>query len=183
MQIFGNVNTANKFFVYLDEGGIAWTSSFSTAKRYIESPQYKDWYNKPLYCTNEDAVRGYDGKIYLKSKCPEDPNIVKVYDNKNRFVIDAEKYIQDNINDVLKENDVKSFEYLYTFKDSKVKEMKKFCKDVCDYRDAMMLFLNKIIKKHSKVLEIKEELVDLSDVYTEFMNNLPKFREKTEENE
>lgn len=180
MQIFGDIKTSNKFFVYLDEGGLIWTSSFKTAERYISNPRYKDWYNKPLYCTNEDIVKGYDGKLYVKSQCPTDPNAVIVYDNYKLFVENAKRYIKGSFDDVITESPFDSALDAYTYTTSKIKEYKQLSKKIFEFRDNMYLFLDKILKKYEKDLVKTEELLDLSYIYDDFMNNIPKFNQDDE---
>ena len=80
MQIYGNPNFSDKFFVYLDDGSVVFVRDIETAKGYVQNPNYEKWYGKILYCTNEDIVRAYDGKLYLRSKAPVDPNEIKTYE-------------------------------------------------------------------------------------------------------
>lgn len=180
MQIFGDIKTSNKFFVYLDEGGLIWTSSFKTAERYISNPRYKDWYNKPLYCTNEDIVKGYDGKLYVKSQCPTDPNAIIVYDNRKLFIENAKRYIKESLNDVINNSPFNSFEEAYTYTTSKIKENKQLSKKIFEFRDNLYLFLEKILKKYDDKLVQTEELLDLSYIYDDFITNIPKFNQDDE---
>lgn len=178
MQIFGNPKTSNKFFVYLNDGSLIWTSNFNTAIHYITNQRYQNWYNKPLYCTNEEIVIGYDNKLYLKSKCPEDPNQIKpTYDNKQLFLLNAKKHIKDTLDKILFDLQFDSLFELYTYKDSKIKKYKDLCKKVLTYRDDMYLFTEKILDKYKDRLIETVEVVDLSDVYDDFLTNFPKFND------
>jgi hypothetical protein len=101
MQIYGNPSLSNKFFVYLDDGSVIWTKNFETAKSYINDPKCIRWYGKPLYCTNEDIVKGYDEKLYVKSEAPKNPNEKVIYDNKNLFVNNAKAYIEKQLEETI----------------------------------------------------------------------------------
>lgn len=178
MQILGDVKNSNKFYIYLEHGGIAWVSSIETAKLYVSNTRYTEWYNKPIYCTNEDIVEGYDGNLYVKSQCPTDPNIKIKYDNKSMFVESAKKHIKADIDEVIENSPFESLEDAYTYNSSKIKELKALCKEIFDFRDNLILFYQKILKKYEKEFEITDELLDLSYVYEDFLTNCPEFTQK-----
>ena len=56
MEIYGDPKYSNKFFVYLDDGSIEWVKNLSVAKNYVSNNQFINWYNKPIFCTNEEIV-------------------------------------------------------------------------------------------------------------------------------
>jgi len=182
MQIYGNPNLSDKFFVYLEDNSINYVRDFETAKGYIQNPNYKKWFGKTLYCTNEDIVKAYDGKLYLKSKVPENPNEIKIYDNKSFFINNCKKYIENTLNDLSIEYGYVSFYQLISWKDSKILKNKQLAEKMLNYRDKLYNFYSKIYNKHKKQLENTSELLDLSNIYTEFLENIPKFK-KVKENE
>ena len=176
MQIYGNPSLSNKFFVYLDDGSVIWTKNFETAKSYVNDPKCTRWYGKPLYCTNEDIVKGYDEKLYVKSEAPKDPNEKVIYDNKSLFVNNTKTYIEKQLEEISKALGYTSFFELISWKDSKIKEYKQLAKDVLDYRDKLYNCFLKCYDKYKEQLEDTSELLDLSNVYDEFLNNIPEFK-------
>lgn len=182
MQIYGNPNLSDKFFIYLDDNSINYVRDFETAKGYIQNPNYKNWFGKILYCTNEDIIKAYDGKLYLKSKAPKDPNEIKTYDNKSLFVNNSKKYITDTLNNLSIELGYESFNEIISWKDSKITKYKQMAEKMFNYRDKLYSFYLKLYNKHKKELENTTELLDLSNIYTEFLENIPKFK-KVKENE
>ena len=176
MKIYGDPKLSNKFFVYLDDNSIIWTKNFETAKGYIQNPNYSDWYGKTLYCTNEDVIRAYDGKLYLRSKAPQNPNEIKTYDNKTLFVNNTKNHINALLTDLSKNFGYESFYELISWKDSKIKEYKQLAKDMLEYRDKLYNCYLSCYEKHKEELEKTDELLDLSHVYKEFLENIPEFK-------
>ena len=177
MQIYGNPNFSDKFFVYLDDGSVVFVRDIETAKGYVQNPNYEKWYGKTLYCTNEDIVRAYDGKLYLRSKAPVDPNEIKIYDNKTLFVNNLKQYIEKILEDLSIKLGYESFYKLISWKDSKIKEYKQLAKSVIDYRDKLYILYAKCYEKYKNEIEDTTKISDLSMAYEEFTNNIPEFKE------
>jgi len=175
MKINGDPKYSNKFYVYLEDGSIKWTADFETAKFYVNNFRYKDWYNKDLYCTNEEIVKGYDGKFYLKQRCPKDPNEIIKYDNKTQFVKNCLDYLHNELDNIVKSLNFDSFLDAYSWKDSKIKKYKEQSLSIIKYRDLIHEHYLNILTKHNDLLEKTDELLDLSNVYDEFIKDFPKY--------
>ena len=177
MQIYGNPSFSDKFFVYLDDGSVVFVRDLETAKGYIQNPNYEKWFGKILYCTNEDIVKAYDGKLYLRSKLPIDPNENKIYDNKTLFVNNTKEHIEKILEDLSAKLGYESFYKLISWKDSKIKEYKQVAKAMLDYRDKLYMLYTKCYEKYKDKIEDTTKISDLSMVYEEFLNNIPEFKE------
>lgn len=175
MEIYGNPQYSDKFFVYLEDGSIKWVKSLVAAKNYVSNVRFGDWYNKPIYCTNEDIITAYNGKLYLKSECPEDPNTIKTYDNKSLFITQVKKHIDIILNELAQNLGSESFYTLISWKDSSIKDLNDIANKVLSYRDEIYKYFLKILNKHSEKLNITNELLDLSYIYDEFIEGMPKF--------
>ena len=56
MKIYGDLSTADKYYVKMEDGSVIWTSNLSLAKKYVSNERYKDWFGKDIYATNEDLT-------------------------------------------------------------------------------------------------------------------------------
>lgn len=176
MQIYGDPKYSNKFYVYLEDGSVKWARSLTAAKNYVSDIKFIDWYNRPIYCTNEEIVKAYDGKLYLKSQCPKDPSEIKIYDNKTLFVTNVKKFIDEKLQDLTKEYGSESFYTLISWKDSKIEEFKELAISFLDYRDEIYKYFLNFLEKYDNILSKTDELLDLSYIYDEFIENFPKFK-------
>ena len=55
MNIIGDLESANKYYIKHDDGSIEWTSNLSLAKSYVQDMTVPTWFGQTLYCTNEDV--------------------------------------------------------------------------------------------------------------------------------
>lgn len=173
MEIYGDPKYSNKFYVYLDDGSISWVPSFSIAKENVSNTRNKDWYDKPLYCTTEEVAIGYNGKVYIKSQLPEDPNKIETFDNLNNFKTQSLRYIEDKVNEYIEENEFKSLFDVISWKDSTFKDYKEKAEKVMLYRDKIYSFYENFIKEHMSELNISDKPVDLSNLFDKFINDCP----------
>ena len=171
MKILGNINTANKFYIKTADNNIRWVPSLETAKRYVNDPNNKNWYSKTIYATNEDIVKGYDGKAYLKSEAPEIPNFIKNNLDTNIFKEQALAFLKSKLNEIAKNNDFDSIEELISWKDSTILRLNKLANNVLKYRDECYIYYSNSLN------EFNSELEDSSILYSKYMNNFPKYKE------
>ena len=175
MEIYGDPKYSNKFFIYLDDGSIEWVKNLSVAKNYVSNSQFINWYNKPIFCTNEEIVITKDGKTYLKSQSPENLN-KKTYDNKSLFITNAKQFIDNKLKELANEAGSESFYTLISWKDSNIKELKELAIIFLAYRDNVYNHFINILTKYDDIFSKTDELLNLSYIYDEFIETLPEFK-------
>lgn len=174
MAIYGNVNTANKFYIINSNGSIEWVPSLSIAKKYNTNPAYPEWFQKDIYATNEELVVNSKGLTVLKSQYDEEQLKKAKKTNSENFKQQAEEYLKLKL---LEYSTVKGYESFYTlisWKDSSIKQYKDEAKLALKYRDKVYTYMYDFFNlKLEKFL--KENLQDSMEVlYSEYMLNFPK---------
>ena len=162
MRIEGNPDISDKFYIIKEDNSIKWVPTLSTAKMYVENPIYKDWFNKTIYCTNEEVVKGYDGKVYIKSNVPEKPKELIKDEQISIFKSQAKDYIHDKLETFSKKYNYDSFLEILSLNNSSLKEYKKLGKQASAYRDKLYTYINKITEDS-----------DFSKIYFDYLTNFP----------
>ena len=170
MNIIGDLESANKYYIKHDDGSIEWTSNLSLAKSYIQDMTVPTWFGQTLYCTNEDVVKGYDDKLYIASEVPSKPQAVIIEENYITFKQQAKAYIQMKIEEYATKQEETSFIELISWYHSGIKEKKKLATDALKYRDKLYSYTQEMIEKIKTKYADKK---DISEVYAEYLTNFP----------
>lgn len=178
MEIIGNLNTANKFYVIKDDNSIEWVSDIKTAKQAAENPKNKNWYNQPIYATNENILK-VNNKLYLASQAPKQHKEIQ-YNNFQNYCDNSLLYIQKHLKELALNLGYNSVLELISWKDSKIKEYKDLAKKFIMYRDEIYTYRNKQIEQNKKLLSNEDKPNDFNTLYLDFINNLPKFEQENE---
>lgn len=177
MKIIGDINTANKFYINLNGGGIEWVPSLEIAKTYYNDPKIINWYKKDIYATNEDIVKGTDNKIYLKSQIP-DELIYSKTDHLLQFKNQAEKYIQDVLQEKIEKDGFNSIEEVISWKDSQIIQFNQYALKFLKYRDTCYIYYLNLLENNIDILTKSNNLDKISEVYKFFIENFPKLPNK-----
>jgi len=171
MEIIGDIEKADKFVIYKDDGSIEWVPQLAIAKAYVKNSNNKNWYNKTIYATYENIVKLSDGRLFLQSQAPEEK--IKV-DNYTVFCTQALSYIENLLFDLVKEYSHSSIEEMISWKSSTIKEKAFEAKLAFTYRDNLYKYYYSFIKENKKLLTSTDEALDLTELYNTFKNNIPK---------
>lgn len=171
MEIIGNVEKADKFFVYKNDGSIEWVPQLAIAKAYVKNVNNKNWYNKNIYATSENITRLTDGRLFLQSQAPIEKIKINRY---TEFCVNALSYLDKLLFDFVKEYKYASLEEMLSWKSSTIKQKAADAKIAFSYRDKLYKYYFKFIEDNKEILSTDDTSVDLSEVYSKFLNKLPK---------
>lgn len=179
MAIYGNVNTANKFYIINSNGSIEWVPSLSIAKKYNNNPAYTEWFQKDIYATNEELVVNSKGLTVLKSQYDEEQLKKSKKTNSENFKQQAEEYLKAKLLEYSTSKGYESFYTLISWKNSSIKQYKEEATAALKYRDKayeyMFDFFNNILINFLDNQEEGSENIDLSEIYDKYINNFPLF--------
>ena len=175
MQIIGNIATANKFYIINSFGSIEWVPNLNIAKKYTENPFNKEWFDKPIYATNEDLITDKYGRVCLKSQIKDNTkNFIDINKQIKIFKEQTKLYIENTLNEYSKSLGYNNIYEILSWKGSTVKQLSDLAKEAFQYRD-------NIYKYHFKKLEEissldKENLTDLTNIYSNYIEEFPKYK-------
>ena len=171
MEIIGDIEKADKFVIYKDDGSIEWVPQLAVAKAYVRNINNKNWYNKDIYATYENVVKLADGRLFLQSQAPVEK--IKV-DNYTVFCTQALSYIENTLFNFVKSYNHSSIEEMISWKASTIKEKAAEAKLAFSYRDNLYKYYYSFIEENEKLLKSSEEALDLTELYDNFITNIPK---------
>lgn len=171
MEIIGDIEKADKFVVYKDDGSIEWVPQLAVAKAYVKNINNKNWYNKNIYATYENIVKLSDGRLFLQSQAPIEK--VKV-DNYTVFCTQALSFIENALFNLVKTYNHSSIEEMISWKSSTIKEKANEAKLAFTFRDKLYKYYYSFIEENKETLKSSEEALDLTELYNNFTTNLPK---------
>jgi len=177
MIIRGNLDTADKFYVILDDNSIECVPNIKTAKTYSKDPNLVNWYNKEIFATNEDVIRGKDNKLYLRSKIPEELIFDKT-DHYEQFKKQSEEYIKSILLNKIKADGFESLEEVLSWKDSQIIQFNQYALKLLEYRDKCYIFYLNLLENNNNLLKEGKDLNKISELYTYFIENFPKVPNK-----
>jgi hypothetical protein len=172
MKVIGNPEESSKFYIQKEDGSVSWVSSFSTAKSYANDPLVQNWFNKTIYCTNEDILKGYDGKLYLRSQLPEKPKELLQVETLKNFKRESSKVINKKLEEFAQAREFDTFYELISWYNSSVKAMKKQASDGLKYRDKLHTYTQGFIDEINTNFK---ETLDISHIYTDYLERFPEF--------
>lgn len=172
MEIIGDIEKADKFVIYKDDGSIEWVPQLAVAKAYVQNSNNKNWYNKTIHATLENVVKLSDGRLFLQSQAPVEK--IKV-NNYEMFCSQVLTHIENLLNTLVYKYKYSFFEQILSWKDSSIKEKAELADKCFKYRDELFTYYNTFISKNEKTLKKSDEAMDLSKLYTKFLKDLPKF--------
>lgn len=170
MQIVGDIEIADKFFVYKEDRSIEWVPSLALAKRYTLDTTDKVWYNKTIYATTEGIVVLSDGRVFLQSEAPED---IQEIDHFEIFKNEAFRHIDDVLKNLYTKYGYSSILDMLSWKSSTIKEKANHAKLMFTYRDKVYTFVNQFIKEFESELRSSTINTDLSHIYSKFLKEFP----------
>lgn len=174
MKIEGNIQTATKFYVRTSTGDIKWVPSLETAKRYVNNPANTNWYLQTIYATNEDIVKGYDGKNYLRSELPDTPIEYKKINDFEIFKSQAFSFLRARLKDFAEKYSYESIEEIISWKDSSILDLNLLAVKAFKYRDLCYCYYLEALEKYE--IEFDNSLLDNNTkFYEKYINNFPKF--------
>lgn len=175
MQIIGNPEKSDKFYIITSKNDIEWVPSLDVAKSYVKDINNKRWFGKDIYCTNEKILKGYDGKNYLQSTLPKKPKVIIQNENFNLLKTQIYEYLPKVINDLVQNENFSSLTELLSWSNSKIMRFKQLAKKFMTYRDLIYSYADNFIEKYEKDNQNMDELIDIGKVYTKFLEDFPKF--------
>lgn len=183
MNIVGDLKTADKYYVKMEDGSVRWTSNFALAKKYVSSDKYPDWYGKTLYATNEDLTV-INNIVTLQSELgSKDFSIIDKETLARDFINQTTRMVKSELEELIKEHGYKDLCELISWYHSSLKAFNTFPREFIAYRDTLYDYLAEMIDVElPKALE-KLTTGDLSDLYTKFVNEFPKYKKDKEESE
>ena len=186
MQIVGDIETADKFFVYKEDRSIEWVPSLTLAKRYTLDITDKVWYNKTIHATTEGIVvlsdgrvflqseEGIvvlsDGRVFLQSEAPED---IQEIDHFEIFKTEAFRHIDNALKNLYTKYGYSSILDMLSWKSSTIKEKANHAKLMFTYRDKAYTFVNQFIEEFESELKSSTINTDLSHIYSKFLKEFP----------
>jgi hypothetical protein len=174
MKIEGNIQTATKFYVRTPTGDIKWVPSLETAKRYINNPANSNWYLQTIYATNEDIVKGYDGKNYLRSELPDTPIEYKKINDFEIFKSQAFSFLRARLKDFAEKYSHESIEDIISWKDSSILDLNLLAVKAFKYRDSCYYYYLEALEKYKTEFD-NTSLDNNSKFYEKYMDGFPKF--------
>lgn len=174
MKVIGNEKLSNKFYVR-SSNGLEWVPNINLAKRYVINPLFKEWYGKDIYCTNENIIRGKDGKLYLASEIPEDLLISDI-DYFEVFKKQGKEYIDNYIQRIIEKNDFKNINEVLSWFKSSLKEYSEFAQKISKFRDACYIHYLDYLKMNEKQLKNNIHKTDFEMLIKSFIDTLPKWK-------
>lgn len=170
MQIVGDIETADKFFVYKEDRSIEWVPSLTLAKRYTLDITDKVWYNKTIHATTEGIVVLSDGRVFLQSEAPED---IQEIDHFEIFKTEAFRHIDNALKNLYTKYGYSSILDMLSWKSSTIKEKANHAKLMFTYRDKAYTFVNQFIEEFESELKSSTINTDLSHIYSKFLKEFP----------
>lgn len=175
MKIIGNVNTANKFYIINSNNSIEWVPTLNLAKKYTSNPQYKEWFEKDIYATNEDLVIDDNGKTILKSQYEQQQLEKTLKNSKNIFKQQAKEYLNKKLSEFSEKYNYESFYIMLTWKDSSIKKYKDEAKLALKYRDEAYTYMNNYFQNEMEEYFKNNSVENLDKLYSMYILNFPKF--------
>ena len=175
MAIYGNVNTANKFYIINSSGSIEWVPSLSIAKKYNNNPAYTEWFQKDIYATNEELVVNSKGLTVLKSQYEKEEQEKLIKPVEENFKQQAQNYLDLKLLEYSTSKGYDSFYTLISWKDSSIKQYKDEAKAALKYRDIVYSYMFDYFDNKLKEFFENNQAENLENLYSMYINNFPKF--------
>lgn len=175
MAIYGNVNTANKFYIINSNGSIEWVPSLSIAKKYNNNPAYTEWFQKDIYATNEELVVSSKGLTVLKSQYEKEEQEKLIKPIEENFKQQAQNYLDLKLLEYSTSKGYDSFYTLISWKDSSIKQYKDEAKAALKYRDTVYNYMFDYFDNKLKEFFENNQVENLEVLYSMYINNFPKF--------
>jgi len=175
MKIYGDLSTADKYYVKMEDGSVIWTSNLTLAKKYVSNERYKDWFGKDIYATNEDLTI-VNNKLKLNSTLTfGEINNIEFSTVINTFLDQINNYIEDTLETYAKQNGFKSLLEMISWYNSSIEFYSNKAKEAVEYRDTLYTYRLSFLESDfmNKVKEKQDS--DLSELYTKFIENFPSF--------
>ena len=175
VKVVGDPKISTKFYIINSKGDIEWLPSYEIALYYTENPNKSEWYNKTLYCTNEDFVYNNEGKLVLASEMNGQTSPATfellLQDLRKQF----DEYIIDKLNNLAKINEYDSYTSAISFINSTIKKYREFATKLSKYRDELYIYVEKYEAELENIEFNGSNTVDI--ILDDFKNNLPKFKD------
>lgn len=175
VKVVGDPKVSSKFYIINSKGNIEWLPNYKLALYYIKNQNKPEWYNKTLYCTNEDFKYNNEGKLVLASEVDANNSQVNIEillkDLKKQF----DEYVIDILNTIAKNNEYENYSTVISFINSSIKKYKDFAKKLFKYRDELYMYVEKYEAKLEDTVFNGTNTVDI--VLNDFKNNIPKFKD------
>lgn len=175
MKIIGNINTADKFYIINSNGSIEWVPTLNLAKKYVNNPQYKEWFEKDIYATNEKLIINENGITVLKSQFEEEKRKKEEKNFKELFKKQAEEYLEHQL---LNFSTFYGYDNIYTmisWKDSSIKKYKDEAKLAIKYRDDVYLYFFDYINNKLEIFLKENSVEKLEALCSIYIENFPRF--------
>lgn len=175
MEILGNINTSNKFFILKDDSSIEWVPSLNLAKKLVSDSNNVTWYNKPIRCTNEEVIKGIDGKLYIKSHMPALSQKEFLYpDLYKNLLNESLKYLESQSQVFLNSLNFKSFEEAISWKESSIEEYKSNALKCIKVRDLFYNYHLNFFKENSLDVVKSNDMEFLKSLFKLYIEGFPK---------
>ena len=175
MTIYGDIKTANKFYIINSSGSIEWVPSLITAKKYVTNPLYTEWFEKDIYATNEELVINSEGLTVLRSQYEEEQLKKSIKNTEEIFKQQAEEYLKERLLEYSTNKGYESFYTLISWKDSSIKKYKDEAKAALKYRDIVYSYMFDYFDNKLKEFFENNPVENLENLYSMYINNFPKF--------